>query len=66
MSVNRTIGPLVTIYGCGGQLGHVTPNPRTNFDSPYPKRLLQNLALIGHGVLEKMFELCERRADAGV
>ena len=28
-----------TIYGCGGHLGHVTHMPRTNFHSPYPRRL---------------------------
>ena len=28
-----------TIYGRGGQLGHVTQMPRTNFRSPYPRRL---------------------------
>ena len=28
-----------TIYGCGGHLGHVTQVPRTNFRSPYPRRL---------------------------
>ena len=28
-----------TIYGRGGHLGHVTQMPRTNFPSPYPKRL---------------------------
>ena len=27
------------IYGCGGHLGHVTQMPRTNFRSPYPRRL---------------------------
>ena len=28
-----------TIYGGGGHLGHVTQMPRTNFRSPYPRRL---------------------------
>ena len=28
-----------TIYGLGGDLGHVTHMPRTNFRSPYPRRL---------------------------
>ena len=28
-----------TIYGHGGHLGHVTQMPRTNFCSPYPRRL---------------------------
>ena len=27
------------IYGRGGHLGHVTHMPRTNFRSPYPRRL---------------------------
>ena len=26
-------------YGRGGHLGHVTQMPRTNFRSPYPRRL---------------------------
>ena len=30
---------VVTIYGRGGHLGHVTKIPRTNFRSPYPRRL---------------------------
>ena len=28
-----------TIYGQGGHLGHATQMPRTNFRSPYPRRL---------------------------
>ena len=28
-----------TIYGRVGHLGHVTQMPRTNFRSPYPRRL---------------------------
>ena len=28
-----------TIYGHGDHLGHVTQMPRTNFSSPYPRRL---------------------------
>ena len=28
-----------TIYGRGGHHGHVTQVPRTNFRSPYPRRL---------------------------
>ena len=28
-----------TIYERGGHLGHVTQVPRTNFHSPYPRRL---------------------------
>ena len=30
---------IFTIYGRGGHLGHVTDMPRTNFRSPYPRRL---------------------------
>ena len=30
---------VLTIYGCGGHLGHVTQMPRTKFRSPYPRRL---------------------------
>ena len=43
---NRPIGSgeedflrVFTIYGRGGHLGHVTQMPRTNFCSPYPRRL---------------------------
>ena len=58
MRAYRTIGPLVTIYGHGGHLGHVTQIqtfiPRTKGGSKY------NLVLIGQAVLEKkMFEHCE-------
>ena len=28
-----------TIYGCGSHLGHVNKMPRTNFRSPYTRRL---------------------------
>ena len=28
-----------TIYGLGGDLGHVTQMPRTKYRSPYPRRL---------------------------
>ena len=28
-----------TIYGRGGHLGHLTQMPRTNFHSPFPRRL---------------------------
>ena len=28
-----------TIYWCGGNLGHVTQIPQTNFRSPFPRRL---------------------------
>ena len=30
---------LFAIYGRGGHLGHVTQMQRTNFRSPYPRRL---------------------------
>ena len=30
---------IFTIYGRGGHLGHVTQMLRTNFSSPYPRRL---------------------------
>ena len=30
---------VITIYGRGGHFGHVTQMPRTNFRSPYPRRL---------------------------
>ena len=43
---NQTIGSReegflrdFTIYERGGHLGHVTQMPRTNFRSPYPRRL---------------------------
>ena len=43
---NRPVGSgeedcrrVFTIYGRGGHLGHVTLMPRTNFRSPYPRRL---------------------------
>ena len=36
VSVYRTNGPLVTIYGRGGHLGHVTQMPLTIF-VPLPK-----------------------------
>ena len=42
---NRPVGSgedflsVFTIYGCGGHLGYVTQMPRTNFRSPYPRRL---------------------------
>ena len=39
VSVYRTNGPLVTIYGHEGHLGHVTRTIYTNFGSPFPRRL---------------------------
>ena len=38
VSVNRTIGPtLVTIYGCGGHLGHVTSIMSSDFHFLVPE-----------------------------
>ena len=39
VSVYRTNGPLVTIYGHGGHLGHVTWTIYIKFRSPFPKML---------------------------
>ena len=43
---NRPVGSgeedfwrVLTIYGRGGQFGHVTQMPRTKYRSPYPRRL---------------------------
>ena len=38
---NRPAGfcRVLTIYGHGGHLGHVTRMPRTKYRSPYPRRL---------------------------
>ena len=62
-------GFFFTLYGRGGHLGHVTQMPRTNFRSPYTRRLHINLALIGQVVFEKkMFENVDgrkRTTDAG-
>ena len=38
-SSERRFLRVFTIYGRGGHLGHVTQVPRTNFRSPYPRRL---------------------------
>ena len=52
------------MYGRGGHLGHVTQMPRTNFRSPYSRRLHIKFGLIGHAVSEKnMFKHCGRRTD---
>ena len=37
--VEKIFEGFLTIYGRGGHLGHVTHMPRTNFRSPYPRRL---------------------------
>ena len=39
MSVYRTVGRLVTIYGNGGHLGHVAWTIYINVLSPFPMRL---------------------------
>ena len=39
VSIYKTNGPLVFIYGCGGHLSHVAKIPCTNFCSPYPLKL---------------------------
>ena len=38
-SGEEDLGRVFTIYGHGGHLGHVTQMLRTNFRSPYPRRL---------------------------
>ena len=38
-SGEEDFGRVFTLYGCGGHLGHVTHMPRTNFRSPYPRKL---------------------------
>ena len=38
-SGEEDIRRVFTIYGRGGHLSHVTQMPRTNFCSPYPRRL---------------------------
>ena len=43
-----------TIYGRGGQLGHVTQMPRTDFCSPTQGGFILNLALIGQAVLGEL------------
>ena len=41
----------------GGHLGHVTQMPRTNFRSPYPRRLHIKFGFDPASGLEKMFEI---------
>ena len=55
MSVYRTIGPLVTIYGHGSHLGHVTSIMLMNFHFLvlYLQAYIQNLAENGPVVAEK-------------
>ena len=53
---------VLTIYGHGGHLGHVTQMPRSNFRSPYLRRLhikfgFDRASGFGQVVLEKMFEI---------
>ena len=38
-SIEEDFLRVLTIYGRGGHLGYVTHMPRTNFSSPYPRRL---------------------------
>ena len=56
-----------TIYGHGGDLGHVTWTIYINFRSPSQGGCTYNLALIGQGVSEqKTFENVDgRTTDAG-
>ena len=42
-----------TIYGYGSHLGHVTQMLRTNFSSPYPRRLHINFSFDWASVFEK-------------
>ena len=37
--LKKILDRVFTIYRRGGHLGHVTKMPRTNFRSPYPRRL---------------------------
>ena len=62
----RGIGPMLPeknfegflpFSGRSSHLGNVTQMPRTNFCSPEPWRLHQNLPLIGQTVWVKMFEI---------
>ena len=58
------LGILVTIYGRDGRLGHVTQMPRTNFRSPYPRRLHIKFGFDRSAVSEKKtFEHCGRRTE---
>ena len=55
-----------TIYGRGGQLGHVTQTLQTNFVPLTHGGSTWNLASIGPAVLEKkIFENGEQRTDDG-
>ena len=46
------------IYGRGGHLGHVTQMPRTNFRSPFPRRLHIKVGFDrASGLEKKMFEI---------
>ena len=47
------------IYGRGGHLGHVTKIPRINFAPPSHRGSIQNKALIGQVVSEKIFEIVD-------
>ena len=57
---------VLTIYGRGGHLGHVTQMPRTNFRSPFPRRLHIKFGFDPASGGREMFEHCgRRRTDAG-
>ena len=68
---NRTIGSgqkmfegVLTIYGRGGLLRHVTQMPRANFRFPYPRRLHIKFGFDWPMVSEKnVFAHCRRRTD---
>ena len=53
MSVYRTIGPLVTIYGRGAHLVHVTIIMSSDFRFLIPEAFIKNLVQIGTAVSEK-------------
>ena len=54
--LKRRFLKVLTIYGQGGHLGHVTCIIYINFLSHFLGKLHINLGLIGQAVSEKMFE----------
>ena len=59
-----------TIYGRGGHLGHVTQMPRTNFRSPYPRRLNKKIGFdrasgFGEDVWNCLRRTTDGRTDDG-
>ena len=54
MSVLRTIGPLVTIYGHGGHHGHVTSIMSSDVYFLKLKAFIKNLVQIGKVVSEEI------------